>query len=113
MKAKHHLFELAIVNLAILVFVEVGYKLLPLFLFNPFLAADCSAHRLLEHFDWYLTVVQEIFIEVEEIKGIAEVEVRDHDTNLLCLIYELLVLDVAISVLVHPDYYFPQVVFKG
>ena len=41
----------------------------------------------------------------------AKIEITNHDAYLMCLIQELLILNVSISVLVHLGYNLPEIVF--
>jgi len=109
-KAHHHFLKLLVVKLTVFIFVKLFYEVSPLLLSDLLLAANGATNHRLEHVNRNLAFVFDVVTEVKEIKGVAKIEVGDHNANLVGLFYELTVSNVAISVLVHLGDDLPQVV---
>ena len=112
MKTDHHFIELFVIDIFVAVFVKLFYEVFPFVQLYFFLGADGSAHDILQHDQWNLPSLFLIIVEVKKIKSISQVQVRNHDTDLVCLVQELLILNITIAIFVHFYHNLPEVLFQ-
>ena len=112
MEVDHHCLKLFVIDLVILVFIELLYKVLPLISGNLHLTAKSLTHDYLNRFNRNLPCILNVIIQVKQVKGMFQVQFGEHNADLVCFINELLVLDVSITVFVHLLNYLPEILFQ-